>query len=160
MPKFTSRTGSTSVEISEEKFAELVAEFSRRTRGGSESPEQAARGWLLTDAARRADWKNRVDEFTEPTPEEIETEARAIAFSRLTIEVLSESGGCHYNVSDVLRRAMGGHRMSDGMQADYLAAQGKASRLLREYGITDADRESARQQLCADRDYCNHRLGK
>ena len=159
MQTFTSRTGSTSVTVSDDEFAKLVAEFSRRTRGASETPEHAARGWLLTDAARRAEWKNRIDSFREPTAEEIEAEAKSIAWERLTYEALTESGGCHYNVGDVLRRINGGHRMSDGMRADYVAACSRAARMLREYGVTDADRAAARDQLRADVDYCQRRLG-
>lgn len=159
MLTFTSKSGRTNVEISEVEFATLVSEFSRRTIGGSETPEQAARGWLLTDAARRADWQQRIAEFQEPTAEQIETEARRIAFECYTYDALTEPAGCHYSVSNLLMRANGGHRMSEGMQADYVAAQATASRALRERGVTDADRAAARSQLCSDRDYCAHRLG-
>lgn len=159
MLTFTSKSGRHSVEISEEEFAKLVAEYSRRTHGASETPEAAARGWLLTDAARRADWQQRIAEFQEPTAEQIDAEARRIAFECYTYEALTEPGGCHYNVSQVVMRANGGHRMSDGMQADFLAAQAAASRMLREHGVTPEHISAARSALCLDRDYCAIRLG-
>lgn len=159
MLTFKSKSGRTSVEISEAEYARLIAEFSRRTRGGSETPEAAARGWLLTDASRRADWQRRLSEFQEPTAEQIDTEARRIAFECYTYEALTEPGGCHYNVSQVLMRASGGHRMSDGMQADFVAAQASASHMLRALGVTPEHVSAARSQLCLDRDYCAIRLG-
>lgn len=159
MLTFTSKSGRTSVKISEAEYAKLVAQFSRRTRGGSETPEAAARGWLLTDASRRADWQQRIAEFQEPTAGQIDTEARRIAFECYTYEALTEPGGCHYNVSQVLMRANGGHRMSEGMQADFVAAQASASRMLRERGVTPEHISAARSQLCIDRDYCAIRLG-
>lgn len=159
MLTFTSKSGRNNVEISEGEFAKLVSEFSHRTIGGSETPEQAARGWLLTDAARRADWRQRIAAFQEPTAEQIETEARRIAFECYTYDALTEPAGCHYNVGNLLMRANGGHRMSESMQADYAAAQASASRALCDRGVTDTDRVAARSSLCIDRDYCAHRLG-
>lgn len=56
-------------------------------------------------------------------------------------------------------RAHGGHRMSEGMVADYSAAQIKARLHIREHGITEEDRRAAYKDLCRDRDHCLHMLG-
>lgn len=128
-------------------------------RGDRETPEQAARGWLLTCKARRADRERRVAEFVEPTSAEIDAAATELALENLTYEALTEPGGCRYRVSEVIMRSRGGHRMSEGMAADLDAAKAVARRSLRERGLTEADRDAAYKELCADRDHCLRMLG-
>lgn len=157
MLTITSKSGSTIVQIPDEEFEKLVTEFQSRTRGGSETPEQAASGWLLTQAAQRQEWQCRIDEFVEPSEEQINTMAQCIARDRYLVEYLFEH--CHYNVGETLMRATGGHRMGEGMARDYSTAQAWAGLQVRENGFTAEDRNSAYWQLTDDRDYCKCRLG-
>lgn len=65
---------------------------------------------------------------TDPAPTEDEITARAL--QNLTIDALTEC--CRYNISTVIMRWLGGHRMSSGMEADLVAAQSRARMELRD----------------------------
>jgi len=94
-----------------------------------------------------------------PDPPIMDQQVRDIAMQNLTYQFLAEH--CHYDLSQVIARLNGGHRLSAGMQADVDAARARARAELNDNPkphIDEAWRDLEREQS-SERKYHEHIAG-